>query len=119
MHVNEQAWLTDQFEEHRSHLQAVAYRMLGSASEAEDAVQESWLRLRRADTASVENLRGWLTTVVGRVSILWLVPPEVAHPASPPSSRLAQMPPHRRRDRKEFRIGFSVKQGMRIRTPYH
>lgn len=57
------------FEAHRRHLRAVAYRMLGSLSEADDAVQESWLRLSRADTSGVENLRGWLTTVVGRVCL--------------------------------------------------
>jgi hypothetical protein len=57
------------FEAHRGHLRSVAYRMLGSLSEADDAVQESWLRLSRADTTGVENLRGWLTTVVGRVCL--------------------------------------------------
>jgi RNA polymerase sigma-70 factor (ECF subfamily) len=57
------------FEAHRGHLRSVAYRMLGSLSEADDAVQESWLRLSRADTSGVENLRGWLTTVVGRVCL--------------------------------------------------
>src|SRR5260370_38507449 len=62
-------WLAEQFEEHRSHLRAVAYRMLGSASDAEDAVQESWIRLGRADVSGVENLRAWLTTVVARVSL--------------------------------------------------
>jgi RNA polymerase sigma factor (sigma-70 family) len=62
-------WLAEQFEAHRSHLRAVAYRMLGSASEAEDAVQESWIRLGRTDVSGVENLRAWLTTVVGRVSL--------------------------------------------------
>lgn len=62
-------WLAERFEAERSHLQAVAYRMLGSQSEAEDAVQESWLRLSRADTTSVENLSGWLTTVVARISL--------------------------------------------------
>jgi RNA polymerase sigma factor (sigma-70 family) len=61
--------MTDEFEAHRQHLQAVAYRMLGSASEAEDAVQEAWLRLSRSDTAVVENLGGWLTTVVARVCL--------------------------------------------------
>src|SRR5437773_3454968 len=61
--------MTDEFETHRQHLQAVAYRMLGSASEAEDAVQEAWLRLSRSDTAAVENLGGWLTTVVARVCL--------------------------------------------------
>jgi RNA polymerase sigma-70 factor (ECF subfamily) len=57
------------FEEHRSHLRRVAYRMLGSATDADDAVQEAWLKLARADTSAVENLRGWLTTVVARVCI--------------------------------------------------
>jgi RNA polymerase sigma-70 factor (ECF subfamily) len=59
----------EQFEEHRAHLRSVAYRMLGSLSEADDAVQEAWLRLDRSDTTEVENLRGWLTTVVARVSL--------------------------------------------------
>jgi RNA polymerase sigma factor (sigma-70 family) len=63
------AWHTQQFEEHRPHLRAVAYRMLGSVTEAEDAVQEAWLRLDRAGEDGIENLRGWLTTVVGRVCI--------------------------------------------------
>ena len=62
-------WLADQFEEHRGHLRAVAYRMLGSASEAEDAVQESWMRLGRTDVSGFENLSGWLSTVVGRVCL--------------------------------------------------
>ena len=67
--VGEQGWLTDRFEEHRPRLRGVAYRMLGSLSEAEDAVQETWLRLTRIDTATVENLGGWLTTVVARVCL--------------------------------------------------
>src|SRR5881628_3050601 len=62
-------WLAEQFEEHRAHLRAVAYRMLGSASEADDAVQESWIRLGRTDVSAVENLRAWLTTVVARVCL--------------------------------------------------
>jgi RNA polymerase sigma factor (sigma-70 family) len=61
--------LAEQFEQHRAHLRAVAYRMLGSASEAEDAVQEGWIRLGRTDVSGVENLRGWLTTVVARVCL--------------------------------------------------
>src|SRR4051794_27105759 len=61
--------LAQQFEQNRAHLRAVAYRMLGSASEAEDAVQEAWLRLTRSDSAEVTNLGGWLTTVVGRVCL--------------------------------------------------
>src|SRR6478672_8167337 len=62
-------WLAEQFEQHRAHLRAVAYRMLGSASEADDAVQESWIRLGRTDVSAIENLRAWLTTVVGRVCL--------------------------------------------------
>ena len=61
--------LAEQFEQHRAHLRAVAYRMLGSASEADDAVQESWIRLGRTDVREVENLRAWLTTIVGRVCL--------------------------------------------------
>lgn len=61
--------LAEQFEEHRGHLRAVAYRMLGSGSEADDAVQESWIRLGRTDVSDVENLRAWLTTVVARVCL--------------------------------------------------
>src|SRR5436309_1405071 len=67
--VNEQEWQLEQFERLRPHLQAVAYRMLGSVSEAEDALQEAWLRLSRADSDAVENLGGWPTTVVGRVCL--------------------------------------------------
>jgi RNA polymerase sigma factor (sigma-70 family) len=67
--MDENEWLTEQFEANRSHLRAVAYRMLGNVSEADDAVQESWLRLSRSDTSGVENLGGWLTTVVARVCL--------------------------------------------------
>ena len=67
--MGEQDWLAKRFEANRTHLRAVAYRMLGSPSEAEDAVQEAWLRLNRSDTSGVDNLGGWLTTVVGRVSL--------------------------------------------------
>ena len=62
-------WLVDRFEAHRAHLRAVAYRMLGSQGEADDAVQEAWFRLNRSDTTDIENLGGWLTTVVSRVSL--------------------------------------------------
>ena len=67
--MDERDWLAERFEEHRTHLRAVAYRMLGSLSEADDAVQEAWLRLSRSDADEIENLGGWLTTVVGRVSL--------------------------------------------------
>jgi RNA polymerase sigma factor (sigma-70 family) len=67
--VDQQEWLARQFEDHRPHLRAVAYRMRGSLSEADDAVQDAWLRLSRADRSDVENLRGWLTTVVARVAL--------------------------------------------------
>src|ERR671915_1231121 len=62
-------FLAEQFEASRSHLRAVAYRMLGSLNEADDAVQEAWLRLSRSDAEEIENLGAWLTTVVGRVSL--------------------------------------------------
>jgi RNA polymerase sigma factor (sigma-70 family) len=62
-------WLVEQFEAHRNHLQAVAYRMLGSRSEADDAVQESWIRLIRSNTSEVENMGGWLTTLVSKVCL--------------------------------------------------
>ena len=61
--------LTERFEAHRTHLRTVAYRMLGSLSEADDAVQESWLRFNRSDSIGIDNLGGWLTTVVGRVCL--------------------------------------------------
>jgi RNA polymerase sigma-70 factor, ECF subfamily len=64
-----QSWLTERFEQNRPRLRGVAYRMLGSLSEAEDAVQEAWLRLNRTNTATVDNLDGWLTTVVSRVCL--------------------------------------------------
>jgi RNA polymerase sigma-70 factor (ECF subfamily) len=67
--TSDHTWQARQFEEHRPHLRAVAYRMLGSVTEAEDAVQEAWLRLDRAGDGGIENLRSWLTTVVGRVCI--------------------------------------------------
>ncbi|HJR39478.1 MAG TPA: RNA polymerase sigma factor SigJ [Nocardioidaceae bacterium] len=67
--MDEHEWLEERFEEHRTHLRAVAYRMLGSVHEADDAVQDAWLRVSRADTRSVENLAGWLTTVVARVCL--------------------------------------------------
>ncbi|MFB4317713.1 RNA polymerase sigma factor SigJ [Actinomadura sp. 21ATH] len=67
--MNERDFLGELFEEHRTHLKAVAYRMLGSLAEADDAVQEAWFRLARSDTAAIDNLGGWLTTVVGRVCL--------------------------------------------------
>src|SRR5438552_10873952 len=67
--MEDRDFLAGRFEEHRTHLRAVAYRMLGSRSEADDAVQEAWLRLSRSDADDIENLGAWLTTVVGRVSL--------------------------------------------------
>jgi RNA polymerase sigma factor (sigma-70 family) len=67
--VDETQWLAERFEEHRRHLRAVAYRILGSGWEADDALQETWLRLSRADASGIENLRAWLTTIVARVSL--------------------------------------------------
>ena len=67
--MDEHDWLAERFEENRPHLRAVAYRVLGSASEADDAVQEAWLRFSRAGADEVENLGGWLTTIVARVAL--------------------------------------------------
>lgn len=69
-------WLAERFEEHRSRLTSVAYRMLGATSDADNAVQEAWLRLSRSDPDSIENMGGWLTTVLSRVCL--------KHPAGPP-----------------------------------
>src|SRR5690242_9162908 len=80
--MDENEFLARRFEENRAHLRAVAYRMLGSLTEADDAVQESWLRLSRSDTSSVENLKAWLTTVVGRVC-LNMLQARRAHPEEP------------------------------------
>jgi RNA polymerase sigma factor (sigma-70 family) len=90
--VGDRDWLAERFEGHRAHLRAVAYRMLGSASEADDAVQEAWLRLDRADTSDVQNLGGWLTTVVARVCLDMLRARrsrrEEPHGAQPPEPTL-------------------------------
>src|SRR5918911_656444 len=67
--MDESAWLAERFEEHRAHLRAVAYRMLGSLAEADDAVQDAWLRVSRAGTDDFKNLGGWLTTIVARVCL--------------------------------------------------
>src|SRR5213596_1434927 len=67
--MDDKEFLAGQFEQHRAHLRAVSYRMLGSLSEADDALQEAWLRLARSDAAEIDNLGAWLTTVVARVSL--------------------------------------------------
>src|ERR671919_501331 len=67
--MDEREWLTERFEQHRPHLRAVAYRMLGSVSESDDALQEAWLRIRKQDPGTVENMQAWLTTIVGRVCL--------------------------------------------------
>jgi RNA polymerase sigma factor (sigma-70 family) len=93
--MSEHDWLAERFEENRPHLRAVAYRMLGSSTEADDAVQETWLRLSRAGVGGVENLGGWLTTIVARVSLNMLRsrtlrreepmdPPPTGQPVAPP-----------------------------------
>src|SRR5512140_3169570 len=79
--MEERDWLAERFEEQRTRLRAVAYRMLGSLSEADDAVQEAWLRVSRADTSEVENLGAWLTTVVSRVSLNMLRSRRARHEA--------------------------------------
>jgi RNA polymerase sigma-70 factor (ECF subfamily) len=70
--MDEKKWQAEKFEANRPHLRAVAYRMLGSRTEAEDAVQEAWLRLSRTDTSEIDNLGGWLTTVTARICLDWL-----------------------------------------------
>ena len=79
---HDQDWLAERFEANRSHLRGVAYRMLGSLPEADDAVQEAWIRLSRSDTSEVANLRAWLTTVVGRVCLNMLRARRTRHEAS-------------------------------------
>src|SRR6476469_3671558 len=94
--MSEHDWLAERFEENRPHLRAVAYRMLGSSAEADDAVQETWLRLSHAGVGGVENLGGWLTTIVARVSLNMLRsrtlrreepmdPPATGQPVAPPN----------------------------------
>ncbi|MFD3472223.1 sigma-70 family RNA polymerase sigma factor [Streptomyces sp. NPDC058682] len=98
--MDENSMLTERFEEHRSHLRAVSYRMLGSLTEADDAVQEAWLRLNRSDVSDVENLGGWLTTVVSRVCLNLLrsresrrEDPMEAYPSDPVASRADALGP--------------------------
>ena len=67
--MDERDWLTQRFQEHRPRLRALAYRMLGSTSEADDAVQEAWIRLSRSNAAQIDNLQAWLLSVVGRVAL--------------------------------------------------
>ncbi|MGI5171647.1 sigma-70 family RNA polymerase sigma factor [Spirillospora sp. CA-253888] len=101
--MSEQEWLSERFAEHQDRLRSVAYRMLGSPGEAEDAVQEAWLRVSRADTGQVENLAGWLTTITARVCLNMLearrsrreepagaLPPEPAAPQT--DARSAEQP---------------------------
>jgi RNA polymerase sigma factor (sigma-70 family) len=80
--MDDQDWLAERFEANRSHLRGVAFRMLGSVTEADDAVQEAWIRLSRTDASQVDNLRAWLTTVVGRVCLNMLRSRRTRHEAS-------------------------------------
>jgi RNA polymerase sigma factor (sigma-70 family) len=89
--VADQDWLAQRFQKHRSRLEAVAYRMLGSRSDADDAVQEAWLRLSRTDPSTVDNLGGWLTTVVGRVC-LDILRSRAAHREQPLDDHLPPAP---------------------------
>jgi len=94
--MSEHDWLAERFEENRPHLRAVAYRMLGSSAEADDAVQEAWLRLSRAGTGGVENLGGWLTTIVARVALNMLRSRTLRReePMDPPTSGQPVTPPN-------------------------
>ncbi|HEX3757442.1 MAG TPA: sigma-70 family RNA polymerase sigma factor [Kofleriaceae bacterium] len=91
--MDDTSWLARRFDENRSHLRAVAYRMLGSASEADDAVQEAWLKTSRTDTHEVENLRGWLTTVTARVC-LDMLRSRTARPQEPLGEEVDAPTPH-------------------------
>jgi RNA polymerase sigma-70 factor (ECF subfamily) len=103
--MNERDYLAERFEEHRAHLRGVAYRMLGSVADVDDAVQEAWLRLSRTDTAAIDNLGGWLTTVVARVCLDMLrsrqarredpLTPDPPEPAGPGSLRSGSVPSER------------------------
>src|SRR5439155_4444483 len=92
--MDEHEWLAERFEENRTHLRAVAYRMLGSLSEADDAVQEAWLRLSRSDTGGVENLKAWLTTVVARVC-LDMLRSRKPRPEEPSGAQVPEPPANR------------------------
>lgn len=98
--MTDQQFLAARFEENRSHLRAVAYRMLGSLAEADDALQESWLRLSRSDASAIDNLSGWLTTVVARVALDMLRSrtsrreDSIDDPASPNAASAIAAPPH-------------------------
>jgi len=92
--MDERDWLAQRFEENRTHLRAVAHRMLGSISEADDAVQESWIRLSRSDAAGIENLSGWLTTVVARIC-LDMLRSRASRREAPLDERLPEMPVRR------------------------
>ena len=92
--MDEMQWFAEQFEANRSHLRAVAYRMLGSVNEADDALQEAWIRTTRSESAAIKNINGWLTTLVGRVCIDMLrarqARPATASTPSRPASWLTQ-----------------------------
>lgn len=115
--MDEHEWLAEQFEANRSHLQAVAYRMLGSLSEADDAVQESWLHLSRSDTSGVENLGGWLTTVVARVCL------ELGHRLHPTPLRTTEFAPAQvpsdpvPRPSEPAHVSYGSRSGHANRTP--
>jgi RNA polymerase sigma-70 factor (ECF subfamily) len=99
MQTNE--WLAEQFEENRGHLRGVAYRMMGSLSEAEDAVQEAWLRLSRAGAEDIDNLGGWLTTVVARVCLDMLRSRKSRHEESLDAQGAPAEPAAGRKDRSD------------------
>ena len=111
--MNERNYLAEQFEENRAHLRSVAYRMLGSVSEVDDAVQEAWLRLSRADTAGIDNLGGWLTTVVARVCLDML--------RSRKSRREEPFTPHAPEPLRpaQAEAAPSMKRSSRIRSGWH
>ena len=107
-------WLAERFGEHRIHLHAVAFRMLGSTSEADDAVQEAWLRVSRAETGGVENLGGWLTTVLARVC-LDVLRTRKSHPEEPLEGATETAPEERRPDpEQEILLGDAVASALQV-----
>ena len=117
--MNNDTWLENRFEDNRTHLRSVAYRILGSSADADDAVQEAWIRLQRADTSSLDNIGGWLTTVVSRVC-LDMLRSRRAHPEEPiplDTSHAAQDPDPEYEAMISETVGFALLVVMDTLTP--
>src|SRR5574341_2430005 len=113
--MDEHAWMAERFEAKRAYLRAVAYRMLGSLSDAEDAVQEAWLRLSRSDTRGVENLGGWLTMIVAGVC-LDMLRSRKSRREQPLSALMPEPVVNRQERSEERRVGKECRSRW---SPYH